>query len=410
MKREYKRDFSTEAAKSKHRILVTVDGLDYERVPMEIRDSNLQSLGMAMTEQNIILDEGRYAFRVLLPDGDVKVITADVSQDQPLQYSVKWQSSTSINAQLNTKSSIKSFMKGEPSTTWYARIISYDNGQWIPRWNAADLEVIKHNYQDEISATEILAHCQHRGLLYLEVRNQNGHTTCSALPIAAQSDARTVNVLIIDSGESMDITASLRGSSGVQLISEYMQSGSLQEALDIISQAEDLLWGKMSNPVAAALGGYALLRQGDVERLHNWPMNLASWFDWLPDGAVIAGELSARRGDHPGAANFFLLAIHRGLPIFTEGFSTLLSRVRYYSLYAKDLLSEGYSSQHISSALKELQKWAFAVDQTTLALTLNDISLTGEDVGSEYRPHPERGWHMFNPNEQGCDFWITDFL
>jgi hypothetical protein len=409
MKREYKQDFSTAAARSKHHILVTVTGLDYEPVPMEVRDEHLRSLGMAMTEHSITLDEGKYALRVLLPDGDVEVITADVSEGQPERYTVKWQSSTSLAAQLETKSRIKSVRKGEPSTAWYARIVSYENGQWTPRWDAADLEVIKHSYQNEISATEILVHGQYVGLHFLEVRNQNGRTTCSALPIAAQSDAMTGGVLVIDSGEAIDITASLRGSERVQLVSEYVQSGSLQEALDIIGQAEDLLWGKMSNPVAAALGGYALLRQGNLERLHNWPMNLASWFDWLPDGAVIAGELVARRGDHPSAANFFLLAIRRGLPIFNEGFSTLLSRVRYYALYAKDLLLDGYSSQHISGALTELQKWAYAVDHTTLVLTLNDTSLIGEDVGPEYKPHPDRGWHKFNPHGQDYDFWINDF-
>ena len=50
--------------------------------------------------------------------------------------------------------------------------------------------------------------------------------------------------------------------------------------------AEALLQGKVANPVGAALGGYALLRLNELDRLHDWPDNLAAWFAWLPDGAV----------------------------------------------------------------------------------------------------------------------------
>jgi len=83
--------------------------------------------------------------------------------------------------------------------------------------------------------------------------------------------------------------------------------------------------------VAAALGGYALLRAGQLDRLHHWPRNLADWFPWLPDGAVIAGEEAALEGDHTLAIKYVCDAGGRGLPVFGAGLSLLASRLREYS-------------------------------------------------------------------------------
>ena len=66
-------------------------------------------------------------------------------------------------------------------------------------------------------------------------------------------------------------------------------------------QAEELLRQKAGDPVAAAAGAYALLYLGELDRLHDWTMNLADWFPWLPDGTVIAAEHRAREGDHDRA-------------------------------------------------------------------------------------------------------------
>jgi len=60
--------------------------------------------------------------------------------------------------------------------------------------------------------------------------------------------------------------------------------------------AETLLASKEANPLAATIGALALLRLRESERLHNWPYNLAEWFPWLPDGAMIAAYCALRIG------------------------------------------------------------------------------------------------------------------
>src|SRR5262249_9304582 len=82
--------------------------------------------------------------------------------------------------------------------------------------------------------------------------------------------------------------------------------------------AEPLLQQKMDDPIAAAVGGYTLLRFGDLDRLHDWTKNLYNWFPALADGAAIYGEHLARLGRHPEALTVFASVPIRGLPIFSD--------------------------------------------------------------------------------------------
>lgn len=120
------------------------------------------------------------------------------------------------------------------------------------------------------------------------------------------------------------------GSEAALLASRFLAAGDIREGSQVITpdQAEGMLRSKRQDPIAATIGAYLLLRTGELERLHDWPRNLAKWFEWLPDGAVIAGELSAREERADEALTFFTTAVRRGLPIFTDGYSILVSRLR----------------------------------------------------------------------------------
>ena len=72
-----------------------------------------------------------------------------------------------------------------------------------------------------------------------------------------------------------------------QAILGYLTSGSIRAARQVAESAEEILYAKVTDPVAAAIGGYYLLRVHDLPRLHNWPLNLNQWMPWLPDGAII---------------------------------------------------------------------------------------------------------------------------
>ncbi len=97
--------------------------------------------------------------------------------------------------------------------------------------------------------------------------------------------------------------------------------------------SEDLLYGKVADPIAACVGAYTLLRLGELDRLHEWTENLKNWFDWLPDGLAIRAEHLARRGQHAQALDNLLQLPDRGLPFFSDGLSFALNRLRTYISY-----------------------------------------------------------------------------
>ncbi|MEV0788650.1 hypothetical protein [Kribbella sp. NPDC050459] len=121
--------------------------------------------------------------------------------------------------------------------------------------------------------------------------------------------------------------------------------------------AEDLLGGKRTDPIAAAAGGYALLRMSQLDRLHDWTQNLLDWFPWLSDGAVIHAELLARRGQHADAMAELCELPARGLPVFSTGVSLAADRLRLYTgVWPNDT--------RLVAALTYLSRFAVAVDFT----------------------------------------------
>ena len=69
------------------------------------------------------------------------------------------------------------------------------------------------------------------------------------------------------------------------------RSGFVRQAAETLESpnldAENLLRGKMADPIAAAVGAYALLSFADLERLHDWTQNLYDHFPDLADAAAI---------------------------------------------------------------------------------------------------------------------------
>ncbi len=162
----------------------------------------------------------------------------------------------------------------------------------------------------------------------------------------------------------------------------YFQRGLLEQAATITTsdalQAEQLLFEKSSQPIAAAAGAYALLRLGDLDRLHNWTENLYNWFTWLPDGAAIRGEHLARLGKHEEALSVFLELSSRGLPIFSDGLSYAIDRLRLYSTIDDTSINIDARSQ-AQVILKQLQRFVPFVDFHKPLLTFTGIDPSNPD-------------------------------
>jgi hypothetical protein len=123
----------------------------------------------------------------------------------------------------------------------------------------------------------------------------------------------------------------------------YAGSGMRRQARALGANAwteEQLLREKFADPIAAAVGAYALLRLGEIDRLHDWSHNLVDAAPWMPDGLVILGEHLALDGRHEEAAKTFLRLPERGLPIFSEGLSKAIGRLRLYASALPKTLTE----------------------------------------------------------------------
>lgn len=148
--------------------------------------------------------------------------------------------------------------------------------------------------------------------------------------------------------------------------------------------AEELLRGKLKDPLAAAAGAYALLRLGDVERLHDWAASLRKWFAWLPDGLIVHAEHLARVGRHDEAAAALRELPSRGLPCFSAGVGFATDRLRYYTrAWPHD--------KELAGALTDLTRFAVATDfsrpMTTYTCTAPDAPVA---PGPPRPPSPAR--------------------
>ena len=203
------------------------------------------------------------------------------------------------------------------------------------------------------------------GLLFAQVARVDEVPLNVALPIYGPTSSQSCRLTLGRSAGALAADVSLPDNPEVDAVARYLQSGHVVEAAGVIQNAETLLQQKMADPFGAALGGYALLRSGQLDRLHHWPRNLADYFPWLPDGAVIAGEEAALEGDHATAIGYVCEAARRGLPVFAAGFSLLAARLREYAGAPPDAFGDNAglvveAGQHLERALRVLPFVDFA--------------------------------------------------
>lgn len=214
---------------------------------------------------------------------------------------------------------------------------------------------------DVLAATseraELTVRASGEGILFAQVARDGEVPLTVALPIYGPTSSQSCRLTLGGWPGGLMADVSLPDHPQVDAVARYLQGGHLVEAAGVIQNAEQLLQQKMADPFGAALGGYALLRSGQVDRLHHWPRNLAGMFPWLPDGAVIAGEEAALEGDHATAIGFVCDAARRGLPVFATGFSLLAARLREYAGAPPDAFGENgglvaEAGQHLDRALR----------------------------------------------------------
>jgi hypothetical protein len=82
----------------------------------------------------------------------------------------------------------------------------------------------------------------------------------------------------------------------------------------------DAVWGKRSNPLAAAAGVLSAVACGPIEKAgldEKWLRNLTEWFPGLPDGPVALARHLQRERRMDAAREAYALALSRGIPVFS---------------------------------------------------------------------------------------------
>jgi hypothetical protein len=170
---------------------------------------------------------------------------------------------------------------------------------------------------------------------------------------------------------------------------KYAEEGRA-DAVQTLSRAhaERLLAEKIERPIAATVGAYSLLRTGALEALHDWTKNLYNWIEWLPDAVPILAEHRARQGRHAEALEILVRLPERGLPMFTDGLSYALDRLRLYtrdsgSKFPEERIKEG------QTLLDRLEDFSIEID-----FSQPTVSFTGLYPSAPGDPLPFHGWEM----------------
>jgi hypothetical protein len=188
-------------------------------------------------------------------------------------------------------------------------------------------------------------------------------TTCKILIEAAVKE-NSLNVSVASGNMALDG------------ILAYLERGELDTAskfeMSQLDLAEALVYQKQKDPISAAVGGYYILRRREINRLHDWANNLANWFTWMPDGAIIHAWQLIYEYRENGDADTRLLeqarerlmeAVARGYPIYTEGLRLLRDGLLMMQQHS------GVDNPALQAAVNQAGGYYSAADLTTINTT-----------------------------------------
>ncbi|WP_169409396.1 hypothetical protein [Dyadobacter beijingensis] len=367
---------------------------DSARIPklVEVFDESLRAVRSDWYESNHIeigdLPAGMYTLRLStssgiqqdetfeLEGGQNKDIMIDISSISPHE-SHEWayfNKSFSINPVRGTDMKAIEYYR-QPGIEVKAKVWRYTGGSWteypLHEFNNqlvfADGNVFHYSTGDVLSLLEISG--KEMQNLYVSLPPGN-HLKCLVKPAEGADDQVY----------PIDVTVATEHYKAETLLT-LLTNGAVARAkrLSNAEEAERLLYEKMVNPVTAAIGGYFLLKTDELERLHDWANNLANWFPWLPDGAIIhATQLLSKKdkteADIQMIRTRLLGAASEGIPVYSEGLRLLekgLTQLWYHS---------DKGDEEVGNARKRIGSYAAVVDWSQETTTFTGISPTAPGI------------------------------
>lgn len=312
----------------------------YLAQPVDVIDGkNLQLVAAATCGEEIEVPAGTYLVSATLPSGERSLGVAEVTAGELSELSLAVEKTAEVSAEpaamgggglealgpIDEPPVAAPVAPGTFFVRFYVQTPKYGFEPDEPR------VAVTSSSGDQV---ELTVSASGDGILFAQAARPGDVPLNVALPIYGPTISQSC-LLTLAGDSALVADVSLPDNPQIDAVARFLKGGHLREAASVAGDAEHLLEAKMADPFGAALGGYALLRSGQLDRLHHWPRNLADWFPWLPDGAVIAGEEAALEGDHKLAIEYVCEAARRGLPVFGAGLSLLASRLREYSTAPK---------------------------------------------------------------------------
>lgn len=383
-------------------------------LPIEVRKSNLALVARSRSSQTVELKPGIYHVTAKLPAGqelynqvqvdegtDATVVLSPDPEDESPNESRAVQHF--LGSQLNTaqvsspnQQQIIEERKPLPIAVTAGRT---EIRSYVARLRAFQVNMLLGNY-DTITYPWLSPSYPQQDMAQIDIFNVHAISILQllqpkvpainvVLPARVGKSCSLILALLPNGLYSIDIHL---GNTSADLLMRYLQKGLLEEAALLTDSeqqlAEQLLNQKLNDPIAGAVGAYALLRFGYLQHLHNWTSNLNNWFPWLPDSAAIRGEHLARLGNHTEALTTFLELPTRGLPIFSDGLAYALDRLRLYTSLGGSHFEKAqlYQAQRL---MEQLQRFATFTDFGQPLLTYTGIEPgnpsdepLGEDITS----------------------------
>ncbi|GAA3647199.1 hypothetical protein [Flavivirga jejuensis] len=291
--------------------------------------------------QSIELESGMYVISLVLPSGKEmeQVVKVDSQSEYKIEFDLSTLSPHETHEWAHMSKQVAATSKVNLNDTKYL-------GSWIRLWHLSNEQwtTKKLNITDSSSwdqdGVSYTFHINEE-LQFLQVGGPNIPWRFIALPPARElkclikpNDGPTkfvhpLEITITTENWEAETILTLLGTNANEKAEELYEHSYLKEV-----SAEDLLYGKMTNPSAAAIGAYYLLRLEKFDRLHNWAKNLANWKEWMPDGSVIWAWQLIKKGRKTGNIDLeeirsrLLQAVERGIPIYTEGLKLLLEGLK----------------------------------------------------------------------------------
>ncbi len=363
-------------------------------LPVEIRKSNFTLVARGLSSQAIELEPGIYHVVVKLPNGQELYDQVQILEDKDTKAVL-----TPENTNLNASQEAQYFLRGFLEVQFQADQFESQTSKHLEvrlRTFIGNVLLYEHQITDHVIKSRI----DQEGTIQLNLEGSN----LGLLTQLLQSNAPAINVVLPAWVHNSCLLILMRHPNGLYSIDVhlehleadallgYLQRGFLEQATVLITSPslnfKQLLDGESNDPIAATILAYALLRLGDFEQLDEWAEKLKTKFEWLPDALAIWGEYLARMGNHEQALTLFLDLPSRGLPIFSDGLSYVIDRLRLYTSLKKSHFEQSRLSR-AKNILERLQRLATFTDFRMPILTFTGIdpgnpddTLLGENTAS----------------------------